>query len=64
MSIIGLIVILIIIGVVVYVLNQVLPLDARIKLIINAVVIVAVLLWLVDALGLADFGRIGHTRIR
>jgi hypothetical protein len=63
MSIIGLLVILMIIGVIVYVLNAVLPMDARIKLIINAIVIIAVLLWLVDALGLADFGHIGRHRI-
>ena len=64
MSILGLIVVLIIIGVALYVVNSVIPMDARVKLILNAVVIILVLLWLVDALGLLDLGYIGHRRIR
>ena len=63
MTILGLIVILMILGVVVYVLNSVLPMDARFKLIVNAVIIVAVLLWIADALGLFHFGQLGTRRI-
>jgi hypothetical protein len=50
MSIITLIVILIIIAVVLAVINNpaVIPMDPRMKIIINAVIIIAVLLWLLS----------------
>jgi hypothetical protein len=54
MSIIGLLVVLVIIGVVLYVVNSVIPMDARVKLILNAVVIILVLLWV-----LSEFGVVG-----
>ncbi len=49
MTLLEILVALIIIGVVLYVVNTVLPMDARIKTILNAVAIVAVLLWLLSA---------------
>lgn len=52
MTLIGLLLILVIIGVVLYVLNAVVPMDQRIKLIVNAIVIVAVCLWLLETFGL------------
>lgn len=52
MTIVGLIVILVIIGVVLYVLNTVVPMDARIKTIVNAIVVVLVLLWVLEVFGL------------
>lgn len=48
MSIISLIVILIIVGAVLYLINTVLPIDAKIKTIINVLVVVCVCLWLLD----------------
>ena len=50
MSILTLIVILIIIAVVLAVINNpsVIPMDPRMKIIINAVIIIAVLLWLLS----------------
>jgi hypothetical protein len=65
MTIVGLIVILIVIGIVLYCVNTLIPMDSKIKTIINIVVIVAVLLWLVEAFGLLDLGGpIGHHRYR
>lgn len=59
MTIIGLLVVLVIVGVVVYVVNAVVPMDARIKLIINAVIIIAVLLWVLESFGLINTGGLG-----
>jgi uncharacterized membrane protein len=60
MSILGILIVLIIIGVILYVVNSVIPMDPKIKLIANVVVIIAVLIWLLQAFGLVDgrtFGR-------
>jgi hypothetical protein len=46
MPLIQLIVILIVIGVLLWAVNTFIPMDARIKQIINAVVIIAVVIWL------------------
>jgi hypothetical protein len=59
MPIIHLLVVLVIIGVILYVLNAVVSMDGKIKTIINAVVIVAVLLWLLSLFTGMDFGYIG-----
>jgi|HubBroStandDraft_2_1064218.scaffolds.fasta_scaffold146580_3 hypothetical protein len=58
MSIVGLILVLVVLGVVVYVLNSVLPIDPRFKLIINAIVIVVVLLWVGGELGVLPRGSL------
>lgn len=48
MSIIGLLIILIIVGVALYLVNSVIPMDPKIKTILNVVVVIVVLLWLLD----------------
>jgi hypothetical protein len=62
MSIIELIVAFIIVGVVVYVLNAVVPMDARFKLGINALIGLALFLWLLDVIGVYHIGHIGRLR--
>lgn len=57
---ISLIVTLIIIGVLLYLLNSLIPMDARIKTIINVIVIVAVCLWLLEGFGLFTGPVWGH----
>ena len=52
MTLIGLLVVLVIVGVALYVLNAVVPMDGKIKLVINAIVLVAVMLWVLEAFGL------------
>jgi hypothetical protein len=52
MTLIELLVILILIGVGLYLVNSLIPMDAKIKTIINVVVIVVVLLWLLEVFGL------------
>ena len=51
MTLIGLIFALVIVGVVLYLVNAFIPMDAKIKTILNIVVVIAVLLWLLNALG-------------
>lgn len=58
MSIIGLIVILVVVGVLLYLVNTMLPIDGNIKKIINIVVVIAVILWL-----LSVFGILGGTGV-
>ena len=45
MSLISLVLVLIVIGVLLWLINTYIPMDAKIKKIINAVVVVAVVLW-------------------
>lgn len=62
MPIIQLLVVLIVIGVVLYLVNTLIPMDPKIKTIINVVVIIAVLLWLVDLFGFGSGYVIGGHR--
>ena len=59
MTLIALLIFLIIIGVLLYLINQLIPMDANIKMIINVVVILVVLLWLLQV-----FGLLGSINIR
>lgn len=52
MSLITLIVLLIIVGVLLWVINTQIPMDATIKKIINIVVIIVVCLWLLSVFGI------------
>ena len=51
MSLIGLVITLIVVGVLLWLVNTYIPMDGTIKKIINVVVIIAVCLWLLSALG-------------
>ena len=52
MSLISLVVILIFVGVLLYLVNRYIPMDAKIKTIINVVVIVVVCIWLLRVFGI------------
>lgn len=52
MSLINLIIVLIVVGVILWLINNYLPMDGKIKAILNAVVVIAVVLWLLRVLGL------------
>jgi hypothetical protein len=56
MSIIHLIIILIVIGVLLWLANTHIPMDANIKKIMNVVVIICVVLWLLNVFGVLNFG--------
>ena len=53
---ISLLVTLVIVGVLLYLLNTLIPLDPKIRTIINVVVILAVCLWLLEGFGLLGGG--------
>jgi hypothetical protein len=55
MGLIGLVIVLVLVGVALYLLNLI-PMDAIIKRIIQVLVIVVVVLWIIQALGLLDAG--------
>lgn len=54
MSVLNLLVLLILVGLGLYLVNQVLPIDAKIKTIINVVVVLLVVFWLLEVFGLFD----------
>lgn len=60
MTLIGLIIALVLVGVVLYLVNTLIPMDGKVKTILNVVVIVVLLLWLLQTFG---GGSILNTRI-
>jgi hypothetical protein len=54
MSLISLIITLIAVGVLLWLVNNYIPIDGKIKRIPNIVVVVAVVVWLLNILGLMD----------
>jgi hypothetical protein len=54
MSLVSLVITLIVVGVLLWLINNYIPMDAKIKGILNIVVVVAVVLWLLNLLGLMD----------
>jgi len=61
MSLINVVIVLIVVGVILYLINQYIPMDRKIKSILNAVVVIAVVLWLLRAFGL--FGSLSDIQI-
>lgn len=61
MSLITIVVVLIIVGVGLYLINRYIPIDAKIKLIINWVVIIVVVLWLLNVFNF--WGHVGAVKI-
>ncbi|MFC0306295.1 Thivi_2564 family membrane protein [Rhizorhabdus histidinilytica] len=49
---IHIIIVLIIVGVLLWLINNYIPMDGKIKSILNVVVVIVVILWLLQALGL------------
>lgn len=52
MPLINLIVTLIVVGVLLWLVNTYLPMDRKIKTILNVVIVIAVILWLLSAFGM------------
>ena len=64
MSLLSIIIVLIVVGILLWLVNTYVPMDGKIKGILNAVVVIVVVLWLLQAFGLiGDIAgiRIGHT---
>jgi hypothetical protein len=52
MDIIQIIIVLVVVGVLLWLVNNYIPMDGKIKSILNAVVVIGVVLWLLQAFGL------------
>jgi hypothetical protein len=61
MSLITLVIVLVVVGVVLWLINSYIPMQATIKKILNAVVVIVVVLWLLSAFGV--IGSLNSVRI-
>ena len=61
MSLITVLIVLVVVGVLLYLINAVVPIDPKIKAIINWVVVIFVVIWLLKAFGL--LASLGSVRI-
>jgi hypothetical protein len=57
MDIVQIIIVLVVVGVLLWLVNNYIPMDGKIKSILNAVVVIGVVVWLLQA-----FGLIGSVR--
>jgi hypothetical protein len=62
MSLIGLILTLVVVGILLWLVNNYIPMDSKIKTIINVVVVIVVIIWLLQAFGV--LGSLRDVRIR
>ena len=63
MTLVGLVLTLMVVGLLLWVINTYIPMEARIKQILNVVVIVAVVLWLLNAFGVLAAINVPLTRV-
>jgi hypothetical protein len=52
MPLIQLVIVLVVVGVILWIINNYIPMQATIKKILNAVVVIAVILWLLSVFGI------------
>lgn len=62
MSILGIIVFLVVIGVVLWLVNTYIPMEPNIKTILNVVIVICVIVWLLQAFGLLSY--LGQPAVR
>jgi hypothetical protein len=62
MSLIGLIITLVVVGFLLWLLNNYVPMDGKIKSILNVVVVIVVVIWLLQAFGVLS--SLQNIRIR
>ena len=61
MPLMNVILTLVVIGVLLWLVNTYIPMDAKIKQIVNAVAVIGTVLWVVNVFGL--FGHLGNVRV-
>jgi hypothetical protein len=61
MSLITIVITLIVVGVLLWLVNAYIPMDGKIKKILNIVVVVVVVLWLLNVFGV--WGHLGNVRV-
>jgi hypothetical protein len=64
MTVLGLLITILLVGVVLWVINAAIPMDARVRSILNAAVVILLVLWMVDGFLDLGFGRFGRMRLR
>jgi hypothetical protein len=57
MSILTILIVIVVVGVLLWAINNFLPMDPKVKSILNIVVVVLLILWLLQAFGLINFLR-------
>ena len=62
MDLLHIIIVLVVVGVLLWLVNNYIPMDGKIKSILNGVVVIAVVLWLLQAFGL--LGSLSNIHIR
>jgi uncharacterized protein YqhQ len=62
MPLMNVLIVLVVVGVLLYLVETLLPIDATIRRIIHIVVVLAVCIWLLQAFGI--IGRLGSFRLR
>ena len=62
MSLISVVVVLVVVGVILWLVNNYIPMDSKIKTVLNVVVFIVVCIWLLQAFGI--IGNINDVRIR
>lgn len=60
MPLLTIIIVLIVVGVILWLINTYIPMDSKIKNILNAVVVILVVVWLLNAFGLLNAIRNVH----
>jgi len=60
MSLLSLLIVLVVVGVILWLINTYIPMDGKIKKILNVVVVILVIAWLLSAFGI--FGS--HSNVR
>ncbi len=61
MPILTILIVLIVVGVILWLVNTYIPMDRKIKSILNAVVVIVVIIWLLQAFGLLNSLKGLHT---
>jgi hypothetical protein len=61
MPLLTIVIVLVVVGVLLWLVNSYIPMDSKIRSILNAVVVIVVVLWLLQAFGL--IGSLGAIRV-
>ena len=55
MTLVNIIVVLVVVGLLLWAVNSYIPMEARIKSILNIVIIIAIVVWLLNAFGVVSY---------
>ncbi len=61
MSLLTLLLVIVVVGVVLWLINSYVPMDSKIKMILNVVIVIVLIIWLLKAFGV--WGAIGSVKV-